>query len=243
MYSRLFKADSIAPPSSSSGGTFNPHRITDSTSPTRVFQILANAPIRKILFSWPAENYYPGDFSRLAANVRIDSSAAPQSPDDSGDPNAPDEAHTPAKTSCTRRYKSLQNFQSNGVVREVESIFIPHGSVIFACHLVVSERQLSDLVLQSALRGYPSNSLEPQPMASSSSSNSFAVESYPPSQYQRPRPSVPHTPEIYPNPSLNPQYQPHLSINRTPFDSPSPMSHDDSHLRSRLPYPQGKISS
>ncbi|KAF9514547.1 hypothetical protein BS47DRAFT_858055 [Hydnum rufescens UP504] len=237
LYSRLFKADSIAPPSSS-GGTFNPHRITDSTSPTRVFQILANAPTRQILFSWPAENYYPADFARLAANVRIDSSAAPQSQNDYPDPGNGGSPLTQAKTSCTRRYKSLQSFQSNGLVREVESIFIPHGGVIFACHRVVSERQLSDLVLQSSLRGYSSYPSDAPPVPPSSLSHSFGVDSYPPSQSQRQRPSLSHAAEMssmYSHPPLHSQYHP---SNRGPFNLPANVSHDDSPLRSRVSYPQ-----
>lgn len=33
-----------------------------------------------------------------------------------------------AKTSCTRRYKATQHVLYGGVLKEVESIFIPHGT-------------------------------------------------------------------------------------------------------------------
>lgn len=46
-----------------------------------------------------------------------------------------------AKTSCTRRYKAQQLFDgTDGAVRDVESIFIPHGQIIFACHKATPHR-------------------------------------------------------------------------------------------------------
>ncbi|KIP05026.1 hypothetical protein PHLGIDRAFT_92699 [Phlebiopsis gigantea 11061_1 CR5-6] len=107
----------------------------------RVFQILSNEHDRPLLFSWPlARQQVQGgptsmDFAKLAAEVNIGNTAH----------------GTDAKTSCTRRYKAQQNmhFGTEGD-REVESIFIPYGtlrqslslvptnsetgSIIFACH-------------------------------------------------------------------------------------------------------------
>ncbi|KAI0330225.1 hypothetical protein GY45DRAFT_1323948 [Cubamyces sp. BRFM 1775] len=102
------------------------HRL-QSTIPqpptvTRVFQILLNQPSRPLWLSWPHER--PGeptskDFARLAEDVQISSSG------------------TDAKTSCTRRYKACQMMDFGmGDRREVESIFIPHGAIIFACHKI-----------------------------------------------------------------------------------------------------------
>ncbi|KAL0954809.1 hypothetical protein HGRIS_003755 [Hohenbuehelia grisea] len=87
----------------------------------RVFQILANHQDRPLLISWPPDQGQGPtgrDFSRLVENVQIGS----------GLPNSND-----AKTSCTRRYKATQDIAtaSGG---DVESVFIPHGTVIFACH-------------------------------------------------------------------------------------------------------------
>ncbi|PPQ76479.1 hypothetical protein CVT26_012554 [Gymnopilus dilepis] len=89
----------------------------------RVFQILSNQRDRSLLMSWPpdpAQGPTSRDFAKLVENVQIES----------GVPGGND-----AKTSCTRRYKALQGMPPvfGG---EVESIFIPHGSIIFACHKV-----------------------------------------------------------------------------------------------------------
>ncbi|KAJ7739776.1 hypothetical protein DFH07DRAFT_839874 [Mycena maculata] len=90
----------------------------------RVFQILSNRPNRPLLVSWPPDQGQgPSgrDFAKLVEDVAIG-------------PGAP--TGNEAKTSCTRRYKALQTMPA--VAGEVESIFIPHGSVIFACHKVNS---------------------------------------------------------------------------------------------------------
>ncbi|KAF8896286.1 hypothetical protein BD779DRAFT_1433228 [Infundibulicybe gibba] len=90
---------------------------------SRVFQILSNQPDRPLLLSWPpdqGQGQTGRDFAKLVEHVQIGT----------GFPNGND-----AKTSCTRRYKALQDMHSV-VGGEVESIFIPHGTVIFACHKV-----------------------------------------------------------------------------------------------------------
>ncbi|KDQ14281.1 hypothetical protein BOTBODRAFT_174790 [Botryobasidium botryosum FD-172 SS1] len=92
----------------------------NSPPPTRIFQILLNQPARPILFSWPIDGYQPDDFGKLAKDVQIGASR--------GD----------AKTSCTRRYKAHQTLTGDGIVKEVESVFIPHGVIMFACHKVIS---------------------------------------------------------------------------------------------------------
>ncbi|RDB25524.1 hypothetical protein Hypma_006509 [Hypsizygus marmoreus] len=96
----------------------------------RVFQILANREGRPLLLTWPPEQGQgqgpsARDFARLVEGAKIDD----------GTPG------TDAKTSCTRRYRSLLPVPS--VMGEVESIFIPHGSVIFACHKVISSPRSS----------------------------------------------------------------------------------------------------
>ncbi|KAG6895337.1 hypothetical protein C0992_001759 [Termitomyces sp. T32_za158] len=91
----------------------------------RVFQILDNSDARPLLLSWPPDQgqgtQHPNgqDFARLVENAQIGTPS----------PDAND-----AKTSCTRRYKALQTMPSVPPGAQVESIFIPHGSVIFACH-------------------------------------------------------------------------------------------------------------
>ncbi|TFK72912.1 hypothetical protein BDN72DRAFT_869302 [Pluteus cervinus] len=99
-----------------------PQPLSGTTS--RVFQILANQPQRPLLMTWPPDQGQGptgSDFSKLVEHVQIGSGIA---------------NNTDAKTSCTRRYKALQNMPA--VAGEVESIFIPHGTIIFACHKVNS---------------------------------------------------------------------------------------------------------
>jgi hypothetical protein len=88
--------------------------IPQTGTMSRVFQILANQPDRPLLMSWPPDAAHPPssrDFAKLVENVQIGS----------GVPGGND-----AKTSCTRRYKALQDMPP-GFGGEVESIFIPHG--------------------------------------------------------------------------------------------------------------------
>ncbi|KAF7312311.1 hypothetical protein MIND_00244100 [Mycena indigotica] len=98
----------------------------------RVFQILANNEQKQLLISWPPDQGTQSpvgrDFAKLVEDVQIGPGVAPGNE---------------ARTSCTRRYKALQPMP--GVAGEVESIFIPHGSVIFACHKVNSPTSVTDM--------------------------------------------------------------------------------------------------
>ncbi|PBK75594.1 hypothetical protein ARMSODRAFT_949870 [Armillaria solidipes] len=89
------------------------------TAPTaRVFQILNNDTAKDLVISWPpADQPSTREFARLANDINVNV------------------VNTDAKTSCTRRFKSAQVVHDVG---HVESVFIPHGSVIFACHKVDS---------------------------------------------------------------------------------------------------------
>ena len=101
-----------------------PHIPQGAPPPTRVFQILHNTTDRPTLFSWPAEGYIPAEYGRLFNDVQIGGAIC-----------------SDAKTSCTRRYKAQQVVDSaDGSVRDVESIFIPHGQIIFACHKATPRR-------------------------------------------------------------------------------------------------------
>ncbi|KAI0956052.1 hypothetical protein AcV7_006560 [Taiwanofungus camphoratus] len=121
---------------------------------SRVFQILVNHPERALALSWPPDQEQGGptskDFAKLAQDVQISTAIS---------------SGTDAKTSCTRRYKAHQtmHFGVDGS-REVESIFIPHGYIIFACHKVnvVTREEMSsnNSVSQSA---YNSHQYSSQP--------------------------------------------------------------------------------
>ncbi|GAB1525103.1 hypothetical protein RhiTH_008260 [Rhizoctonia solani] len=139
------------------------------TPPDRIFQILINQPARPILFSWPPEGYTAGEFGKLVHRMQI---GGP------GGANHHSKSDDGAKTSCTRRYKANQQIVDAGVPKEVESIFIPHGAVIFACHKVVSSRPPYPSVQQGRV-GEPDmyNSYQPRQPAASN---------YPPQPHQHP---------------------------------------------------------
>ncbi|KAJ7052635.1 hypothetical protein C8F01DRAFT_1170676 [Mycena amicta] len=106
--------------------------VPQQTNMNRVFQILANNPQKQLLISWPPDQASQApvgrDFAKLVEDVQIGPGVS---------------AGNEAKTSCTRRYKALQSMPA--VAGEVESIFIPHGSVIFACHKVHSPNSVTDM--------------------------------------------------------------------------------------------------
>lgn len=84
--------------------------IPQAENPSRVFQILSNHDERSLMMTWPPDQGQGRDYAKLVEAVNI------KSGDTSGDD---------AKTSCTRRYKALQNL----ALGEVESIIVPHGEL------------------------------------------------------------------------------------------------------------------
>ncbi|KAJ7284933.1 hypothetical protein C8J57DRAFT_704389 [Mycena rebaudengoi] len=156
---------------------------------TRVFQILANEQSRRLLISWPPDQGQgPAgrDFAKLVEDVQIG-------------PGAP--TGNEAKTSCTRRYKALQAMPA--VAGEVESIFIPHGSVIFACHKVNAPSRTATTTSTMQQIGY------------NTSSYSGQTPYYEPhgSSYPVPPPSAPYNylaPSAQPSPVPTP-YSPRWS--------------------------------
>lgn len=103
------------------------NNIPRSGNMSRVFQVLMNQPDRALLLSWPPDRDQPPlarDFAKLSGDVKIRGDSAGSSD---------------AKTTCTRRYKASSTIQTSDSFRDVESVYIPHGSVIFACHSVSSD--------------------------------------------------------------------------------------------------------
>ncbi|KAK2462978.1 hypothetical protein APHAL10511_005030 [Amanita phalloides] len=93
-------------------------------SMSRVFQILSNSQERSLLISWPPDQVHNDgaptgrDFAKLVETVEFGTN-----------PSLND-----AKTTCARRYRSIRPLPF--FAEAVESIFVPHGSVIFACHKI-----------------------------------------------------------------------------------------------------------
>ncbi|KAH0832943.1 hypothetical protein J3R83DRAFT_11915 [Lanmaoa asiatica] len=92
---------------------------------TRVFQILSNSSAQdhKVLFSWPPDSSHEYSNKPSAREFAKRASAVQTSTHDSS-----------AKTSCTRRWRIVGTMPT--VVGEVESVFIPHGTIMFACHTI-----------------------------------------------------------------------------------------------------------
>ncbi|KAI0033555.1 hypothetical protein K488DRAFT_69807 [Vararia minispora EC-137] len=125
--------------------------VSPSTTMSRVFQIFAaahSAP-HTLLFSWPPEpqsGHGPSarDFARLSDGVNIDSQSIVAST---------------AKTACTRRFKvGEQPMNAQDAYRLVDSVFIPHGSIIFACHQVKCQDRPSTMpVAATATSTHPAS--------------------------------------------------------------------------------------
>jgi hypothetical protein len=81
--------------------------IPQTNNPSRVFQILSNQDEKSLMMTWPPDQGQGRDYAKLVEAVNI-------RPAQTGDG---------AKTSCTRRYKALQNM----AMGEIESIIVPHG--------------------------------------------------------------------------------------------------------------------
>lgn len=132
---------------------------------SKVFQILTNSNSQdyRLLFSWPpdASHEYSNkpsakDFARRAEGV------------------LPAAYDNKARTSCTRRWRIGGTMSAiNG---EVESVFIPHGTIMFACHTIQpSPRHGTGISLpQYAARPHeatPSYDVSPHPPMSTSMSS------------------------------------------------------------------------
>lgn len=98
-----------------------------------VFQVLANAPQRTILFSWPppqledsnvhSADYFAEDFARLVQGI-----------------HAGQAVRNMQSTSCTQRFRASHTLTSAGSLRGIASVLIPYGSVMLACFQVTSDR-------------------------------------------------------------------------------------------------------
>ncbi|TFK47861.1 hypothetical protein OE88DRAFT_753790 [Heliocybe sulcata] len=146
------------------------HSMPQPGSMERVFQILVNQQgNRQCLISWPPEpaggqpdGVASKDFVRLAEEVQLG--------------EGPGNGASDAKTSCTRRYKALQpiTVSDTDEVKEVESIFIPHGTIIFACHKVNSRAPVAQ---QMEYAQTPNGYAQQQPQQQQYYNSSFPVPS------------------------------------------------------------------
>ncbi|KAJ6505958.1 hypothetical protein DFH09DRAFT_1200725 [Mycena vulgaris] len=208
--------------------------IPQLSNMNRVFQILSNEQ-RSLLISWPPDQGQgPAgrDFAKLVEDVQIG-------------PGAP--TGNEAKTSCTRRYKALQRMPA--VAGEVESIFIPHGSVIFACHKVNSPSRSTATTpanMQQIAYNAPSYSGQTPYYDQHGPSYSLPSLSAPSGPYSylaqsaqsSPAVSAPYSPPRWSQPQG--EQQPSSTYGGQ-WSSSSPQGHSTSNLRSgSYPPPQGQ---
>ncbi|KAH7106543.1 hypothetical protein BKA62DRAFT_298611 [Auriculariales sp. MPI-PUGE-AT-0066] len=119
----------------------------------RVFQILRHVPGRPCIFSWPSD-LPNNDFAQLANRIEMEVPGFTDSSTSSAG-STPATA-TSAKTSCTRRYKSEMNIPcSDQLERDIESIFVPYGCIIFACHRTKSARRIPQPAMYPQPVPYP----------------------------------------------------------------------------------------
>ncbi|KAF9223860.1 hypothetical protein BS17DRAFT_781326 [Gyrodon lividus] len=92
---------------------------------SRIFQILTNSSNQdhRMLLNWPPDTSHGYSNKPSAKDFAKRASAVQTSTHDSS-----------AKTSCTRRWRIVGTLPA--VAGEVESVFIPHGTIMFACHTV-----------------------------------------------------------------------------------------------------------
>ncbi|KIK63123.1 hypothetical protein GYMLUDRAFT_259868 [Collybiopsis luxurians FD-317 M1] len=116
----------------------------------RVFQIMANASARPLLLTWPPSQDTSSnkDIADLAKSVDL---------------SAIGSSSSQARTNCTRRFKALRELHGT----QVESVYIPHGSVIFACHK-----------LQSSGTSSPSSAVRSQSSSNTTNSSSIPNNSF-----------------------------------------------------------------
>jgi hypothetical protein len=135
------------------------HRNLTSTTtgPQYVFQVLSAVPSQKanatapnVLFSWPPPrfvaspmddagttsainfadgSYFVDDFARLAQGV---------------DQLTLRKELSDASTSCTRRFRAKHTLTTDAMVRSVESVLIPYGSIVLACFSVTYAEAMAD---------------------------------------------------------------------------------------------------
>ncbi|KAG6907962.1 hypothetical protein DXG01_006750 [Tephrocybe rancida] len=139
----------------------------------KMFQILENAEGHSLLLSWFPEhkNFTPSakDTMRIATYAIIEAAAAGNG----------------TTMSCTYLYKARHALPSGA---EVESIFIPYGSIVFACHQLISPTPPHTY--------NPSRSPPPRLLLSPYTE---------PSRFHDPQPEVPHSiPRMTRGPSPHP---------------------------------------
>ncbi|KAG8931534.1 hypothetical protein FRC01_001163 [Tulasnella sp. 417] len=99
-------------------------------APNRIFQILRNDESRELICSYPRGGYDPKHISSLTQGV----SMAPY-----GEPGSDEYA----KTNCTRRLECTRAIPDprSSASRKVNTLYIPHGQVIFASHRMDSDEE------------------------------------------------------------------------------------------------------
>jgi len=115
-----------------------PEINVNNETPNRIFQIL-DKKSRNLIFTWPDTNnnhisnvtYNKNDFSRLVKSVMLDSNNITRNnnlikgTDNNESPN------------CLRLISDKHFLLTSGTYRQIESVIIPNGDIIFACFQIL----------------------------------------------------------------------------------------------------------
>ncbi|PWN20761.1 hypothetical protein BCV69DRAFT_198880 [Microstroma glucosiphilum] len=173
-------------------------RALSPQTPTasHVFQILslsADESPPEIIFSWPPARFYPDDnpsgqypnatteayedgsyfadeFARLAQGVQTSPSARTETGHTArnGEPGTIQDG---ANTSCTRRFRAKHTLTTEGMLRSVESVLVPYGTILLAC-FKTKYQQIMNRSYGGSLGEFSTSSTSAQASSSTSSSPS-----------------------------------------------------------------------
>lgn len=118
-----------------------------ATGPDHVFQILSSPSTPSsspsdVFFSWPPPRLFAGPSNDTHGASSVNFADGSYSVDDFArlaqgvSPLTLRKELSDANTSCTRRFRAKHTLTSESMVRSVESVLIPYGSIVLACFSV-----------------------------------------------------------------------------------------------------------
>jgi hypothetical protein len=117
-----------------------PEITFNNETPNRIFQIL-DRKSRNLIFTWPDtsnDSYNKNDFSRLVKNVILDSNNLSRNNNLAKGTNNLD-VESP---NCLRLVPDKHFIFTSGTYRQIQSVVIPYGDIIFACFQILPSTTL-----------------------------------------------------------------------------------------------------
>jgi hypothetical protein len=125
-----------------------PENFYNNETPNRIFQIL-DRKSRNLIFTWPdsdsINSYNKYDFSRLI----WDSTIIKDSNNNIKKSNNLDVEESP---NCLRLTSDKHIIATSGICRQVESVIIPYGDIVFACFQILPSATSTILSVSSAFK-------------------------------------------------------------------------------------------